>query len=309
MFASWHIQLKRPNVRLPKTHKIPPEIDVRVVKVSSKIWVLEQTQPTMLSPVSHMTIMSVIISVMKSGKSNDRKRLSQALVHFCDCSSKCVYGPKNVRCYHFAPNTSIMKTNLRTHIGQFSNRFQFLLLEVVVFQVKELELCTMVFFFVCPFATHFLGISFHVVRTMRPLLGEVSPALVFFQLLWQKFVIRTFSLHWSTIFSFALHSRWVHPKYTWSRYDVGSPRSTSFINVFHMGPIVYFRSAIFLSHPRIPIRIILVFSPNSVLFPVLTELLRTVFPKRGLQVGVRTDFVHKIFNVWPWFGPLVSWKA
>ena len=38
----------------------------------------------------------------------------------------------------------------------------------------------------------------------------------------------------STIISFGLHSRWVHPKYTWSRNEVGSSRSTFFINFFHM---------------------------------------------------------------------------
>ena len=68
--------------------------------------------------------------------------------------------------------------------------------------------------------------------------------------------------------SFGLHSRWVHPKFSWSKNDVGSSRSTSFINFFHMGAIFFFLPAIFL-----PIRTILVSDeqtsiPNSVLLPI-----------------------------------------
>ena len=55
--------------------------------------------------------------------------------------------------------------------------------------------------------------------------------------------------------SFGVYSRWVHPKYTWSKSDVGSSKSTFFI--FHMGPIFCFLPAILMSstytdrfHPR-----------------------------------------------------------
>ena len=44
-----------------------------------------------------------------------------------------------------------------------------------------------------------------------------------------RFVIRTFYLYSSTVLSFDLHSRWVHPQYAWSRNDVGSLQ----INEFH----------------------------------------------------------------------------
>ena len=37
------------------------------------------------------------------------------------------------------------------------------------------------------------------------------------------------------------------PKYTWSRHDVASPRSTSFINFFHVGAIFCFVQAIVMS--------------------------------------------------------------
>ena len=61
----------------------------------------------------------------------------------------------------------------------------------------------------------------------------LCPNHVTFQLLWRRFVIRIF-LSLSIILSFDLHSRWVHPRYTWSRNDVGSPRSTNFIHFFHI---------------------------------------------------------------------------
>ena len=32
----------------------------------------------------------------------------------------------------------------------------------------------------------------------------------------------------------------MHPKYTWSRKDVGSPKSTSLLSTFHIGPMCVF---------------------------------------------------------------------
>ena len=71
-------------------------------------------------------------------------------------------------------------------------------------------------------------------RTVRLSVREVSPILVTFQLLQQN--------------SFGLHSRWVPPKYTWSRNEVGSSGSTIFINFFHMGAIFCFFPAIVISY-------------------------------------------------------------
>ena len=43
------------------------------------------------------------------------------------------------------------------------------------------------------------------------------------------------SLEFVTISWLIWHSLWVHPKCTWSRNDVGSPRSTSFMGIFQVG--------------------------------------------------------------------------
>ena len=48
--------------------------------------------------------------------------------------------------------------------------------------------------------------------------------------------------------SFGLRSRWVHPKYTWSRNEVGSSRSTFCISFFHMGTIFCFFPPLHVIH-------------------------------------------------------------
>ena len=72
------------------------------------------------------------------------------------------------------------------------------------------------------------------------------------------------------IIPFGLHWRWVHPKYTWSRNEVGSSRSTFFINFFHMGAMFRFFQP-WWCHPRTSMKTILVSDertsiPNSILF-------------------------------------------
>ena len=39
----------------------------------------------------------------------------------------------------------------------------------------------------------------------------------------------------STMSLLVSHCLWVHPKYAWSRHDVGSPKSTSLLSAFHIG--------------------------------------------------------------------------
>ena len=54
-------------------------------------------------------------------------------------------------------------------------------------------------------------------------------------------------LYCPMLVSFVLHSRWVHPKYTWSRNDVGSSRSTFLIRFFHVGATFCFFPSILMS--------------------------------------------------------------
>ena len=54
-------------------------------------------------------------------------------------------------------------------------------------------------------------------------------------------------LYLSTISLLTSHWRWVHPKYTWSRKDVGSPKTTSLLSSFHIGSRLCFFPANFMS--------------------------------------------------------------
>ena len=51
----------------------------------------------------------------------------------------------------------------------------------------------------------------------------------------------------STISLLISHCLWVHPKYTWSRKDVGSPKSTAVWSTFHIGLMFCFFPANFMS--------------------------------------------------------------
>ena len=84
--------------------------------------------------------------------------------------------------------------------------------------------------------TAFLSIILPYRITKQPCLREVFPTLVNFQLLRQKFVIRIFLVLLQEQFRFGLHSRWVHPKYAWSRNEVGFVKIEQFfIHFFHIG--------------------------------------------------------------------------
>ena len=104
---------------------------------------------------------------------------------------------------------------------------------------------------------------------------------------------------------FGLHSRWLHPKYTRLRNDVGSSESTSIINFFHVEAFFCFFPAILMSSHIFVTRSVLVFDEridisNSVLHPIQVsiELLQTVSPTRVQKVGVRTHSVQE--EPWSW---------
>ena len=54
-------------------------------------------------------------------------------------------------------------------------------------------------------------------------------------------------LQLSTISLLISHCLWVHPKFSWSRKDVGSPKSTSLLSTFHIGSMFCFFPANFMS--------------------------------------------------------------
>ena len=79
----------------------------------------------------------------------------------------------------------------------------------------------------------------------------------------------------------------MHPIYTWSGNDVCSPRSTSFINFFHIGV---------MSHPSSTIH---VYRQEQSLFPIVTVL---VVPFKATSVSPCTGLVasSKTTSATPW---------
>ena len=121
----------------------------------------------------------------------------------------------------------------------------------------------------------------------------------------------------SIIVWFGLHSRWVHPKYTWLRNDVGSSISTFFITLFHIGATFCFFPAILMSsHKNWPA----LFTMNEHTLPVRNilpamfwwSLLEFSFPQQSRQwMAVQISFktYDWVFNFLTWFWPFVSWKT
>ena len=118
------------------------------------------------------------------------------------------------------PNTGISKTNWEHTLPLWSCGRP----------SKELGLCTTALYFVPEIEISFdalVRMSFHFVRLRdffawsfsHPSNFSVAPA---------EILGSNNFLNSSMTLSFDLHSRWVHLKYTWSRNEVGSPRSTNF---------------------------------------------------------------------------------
>ena len=119
--------------------------------------------------------------------------------------------------------------------------------------------------------TRKFAISFHAFlcmtflpshRTMKiPFRHQVSPwllFLVFFSVAPAESLDSNI-LVWLSLLIW--HSLWVQPKYTWSRKDVGSPKSTSFMSIFHVGLIFCSLQTVWY-RPHTQIKIVL-FSVNE----------------------------------------------
>ena len=109
------------------------------------------------------------------------------------------------------------------------------------------------------------------------------------------------------------HGRWVQPKKTWSRKDVSSPESTSFLSTFHNGS----RFCFFPTNRHTQMRIFFFHDaqrdiPNLESSPsrVSTGFSQFAFPVRVLPKDNFTFFAKGndwVFHTGPWFWPFVSW--
>ena len=137
--------------------------------------------------------------------------------------------------------------NWLSYFWWFSHRCQFLSLELVVGDSPDKEeiLCTTVELFCLQIQTTFPRTSLPVLSCRKTtwLFAREVFQFTISQLHWQKFLIQTSFWNCSAMFSSALHSRWVHPKWTWSN----SPKSTCFISTVHIGSMFSFFPAILMS--------------------------------------------------------------
>ena len=197
----------------------------------------------MLCRVTHMTILPVVFCVMNVGNHACQPSVTRSCP-YGDCASKFVYCPQDV----WSTNSSQVQAfqdDLRTYIGQLILQLFLKLwsskqdVETVcgcsVFLFASSQ-CLSTHFWACPsmsqdHATDFAW-GFSLPGNFSVAVAEIRDSNI--------------SLYCSMMISFSLHSRWVHPKYTWSRSEVGSSRSTFFIKFFHMGAIFCFLSSHFL---------------------------------------------------------------
>ena len=100
-----------------------------ILKVASKIWVLEWTQSTMLSRATHITILSVATCVMNVRNQSCWTSVTRSCP-FGDWSSKFVYGPKKVRSTNSC-KVQAFQDHVRAYLWQFSDWFKFFLFEVM----------------------------------------------------------------------------------------------------------------------------------------------------------------------------------
>ena len=204
-----------------------------VFKVSSKIWVLTQTQLTMLSRITHMTILSRIHSCDECRKLNKlTERWWQTLVHFVSVRAN-LFTDQRMSSLQFWQHKLIFLIQFESTLWTILQPFPVPSSWNYGRPNKELSLYTTALSSYSPLR-NIVRRTFsrdHPHRmTTRLFLREVLHK--------QKIVAlrrRSWCEHLSVFLNdtcFGLHSRWIHPTFSWSRNDVGSPRLTSFINLF-----------------------------------------------------------------------------
>ena len=156
---------------------------------------------------------------------------------------------KTIKClvYQFVPSTSISRQFVGIRWTMFP-LIQVLLVWIDDHPSTDLKLCEAAPLFCVPTRSIAQRIFEHVLpcrRTTPPSLREAFSHPGNFSVAPPEMRDSNIFVCCSIMISIGLHSRWVHPKHTWSRNDVGSSRSMLFINFLHNGVIFCFFPAIF----------------------------------------------------------------
>ena len=145
------------------------------------------------------------------------------------------------RAYECEPNSDIFPTILWANSRNMSNWSMFFFFKMMVIQAWRCDFIQVLSFCIRKFAISFhtfLGMTFHIVGKR----GEIHRFSEHGNFSFAPTEIRgsIMVLYLSTISLLISHRLWVQPKYTWSRNDVGSPKSTSLLSTFHIGFIFCF---------------------------------------------------------------------
>ena len=144
----WHIQLIGTNVWLPTMHNVPPEVDFESSRSPATVRVLKQSQSALFDSVSHVTILFVITCMMNV---RDQTRSS--------------FWPWNIKSSNTC-QVSAFQNNFRAYFWQFSHKFHFFFLEVVVIDARSRYFIELLHRLVCQLTISFhtfLGMTFHVI--------------------------------------------------------------------------------------------------------------------------------------------------
>ena len=215
-----HIQLMGTNVRLPKIHRTPSEVDFESSRspAKSESWNKPSRQCWAVPPTRQHCRQSLVWWMHEI---NLAKHVSHAWVHFWPFLQICWQTTEDL-VFQIVPITSMLRQCV-SKLLVILRQIQVLLVWIDDHPSKDLQLCNAAPLLCLPARSIPPRIFAHVLpcrRTTRPSL-------------WGFYQLGSFSVvpaeirdsnmfeDSSTMISLGLHSRWVHPKYTWSRNDVG----------------------------------------------------------------------------------------
>ena len=152
-----YIQLMGTNILLQKNTldlaPPSPEVDFESSMSPAKSESWDKPQSTMLSRIAHMTILSEIFCVMNVWNQSCKPSVT-CVSPFCDSSRKLVDRPQNARSSNSC-EVQAFQDIWWANFWQFSNWFEFLLLELMIIQARTWTFVQLLHFLVCKLTVSF----------------------------------------------------------------------------------------------------------------------------------------------------------
>ena len=242
-----HIQRIGTNVWLPKKHKTPPDVDFESSQspAKSESWNNPNLHCCAVFPTPQYCRKSFVRWMYEIKRDN---RLSQAFVHFVTTRASLFSDHK--------------KTGLPTR-ARYRYLKTFFFFKLMAIHAWRCDVVLLLSRFLCKFAMSyhtFLCVTFHVIELWWYRFGiRVPPTLLFLAIFlypWHKSLIRTYPCSLSQCHSLLYSLFECNPKKTWSKNDVGSHKSTSFMRIFQVGLMYCFPQPVWY-RPHTQIRTVL----------------------------------------------------